>query len=507
MSPRSFKAKQVLFSVCVSGVILAAFAAFGLSVMKRIGLSRIDRELVALGDAQVRRRQPSEHWERFDRGLESLYGPEGRKQLVIKVNDITGARLYTSALWPADLREDLLGIADDPDAIPPIRRPPPMLPPDDMGMPGPGGRRPLDPEFRPPPLERGPPEQRLESHVIPARHFTTESGGRSWRFSVQGNEEVRLIIGQDLAGFQRELNEFRNAFLVAAPIALLFLAAGGWLLAHRALRPVQALTALAASMTARGLDQRVPTADADREFQALIEVINGMLNRLQRSFEQAVRFSADAAHELKTPLTILQGQLEQSLQEAPAGSPAQQTVAGLLEEVQRLKSIVRKLLLLAQADSGELRLSRERVDLGAEVDALGDDAALLAPGVHLERALASGVIVMADPDLLRQALQNLVSNAIKYNSPGGRLELGVRREGGDAVFTIANTTLATARVDPNRIFERFYRGDPARGHTVDGAGLGLSLAREIVRAHGGDLVLQTLRDDWIAFVLRVPASG
>jgi heavy metal sensor kinase len=292
-------------------------------------------------------------------------------------------------------------------------------------------------------------------------------------------------------------------------MALLLLATAGWLLAGQALRPVKVLTKVAGGITAQGLDQRVQAGGADQEFQALIDVINGMLNRLENSFGQAARFSADAAHELKTPLTILQGQLNQALHSAPAGSDEQRTYADLLEEVQRLKSIVRKLLLLAQSDAGRLRLSLESVDLTAEIEALCEDAPVLAPGVTLQADLSPHVSVMADPDLIRQVLQNLLSNAIKYNRDGGAIECHLRQDGAAVHFTLANTTDSGAGIDRERLFDRFYRGDPSRNRKVDGSGLGLSLAREISRAHGGDLILEPgeTRTGWIAFRLTLPAKA
>ena len=219
-------------------------------------------------------------------------------------------------------------------------------------------------------------------------------GDTSWRVALLVHPGGRLLLGSDLSELAAENARYRNAFLLAAPLALLLLAgAGGWV-AARALRPVEAITATARRITARDLGERVPAVRADREIAQLIEVINGMLERLERSFRQAARFSADAAHELKTPLTILQGQLEQSLQETPDGSPFQRTLSDLLDEVQRLRSIVRKLLLLAQADAG--RLGGEA---GAGVDRLeracaraggGHPRARAAPGGERGRGLRRG---------------------------------------------------------------------------------------------------------------------
>ena len=510
----SFKARLVLLSTCLSAAVLLILGWLGLSLIQRIGLARIDRELQALGDAQVRQIQRPEHWARFDESLATIYGEEKRGQFVVRVIGRADRLLYVSPHWPAEVTAGTLALREL--AGPPIG-PERLLPPD--GPPGP--RPPGAPNFAPPPLREDvgqrPPLPRFEQRppgfeppphmrLTATRFLTAAADGRTWRFAVMGNETMTLVIGIDLADFQAEVGRLRGAFAVTAPLALLLLAVGGWLLAGQALRPVTVLARVAGDITARGLNRRVPAMRASREFQGLIDVINGMLDRLERSFQQATRFSADAAHELKTPLTILQGQLEQALRSAPDDSPEQRVYAGLLDEVQRLKVIVRKLLLLAQADAGQLTLSLERVDLSREIALLCEDIPLLSPGLTVKTDLTPGGVLMADPDLLRQALQNLIGNALKYNGAGGTIEARLRRQGETLVFSLANTTEAAAHLDRDRIFTRFYRGDTARTRATDGLGLGLSLAREIVRAHGGDLVLDDLRDGWISFTATLPAA-
>lgn len=483
---RSFKLKMALFSLCTSGVILLAFATLFMSVIRRAGLERVDRHLQALAGGQLQRPLPEEHWARFDGSLTALYGENTRRRFLVRVLDREGAPLYTSPRWPATL-------AFAESALPHLDGPPPDRP----GPPPP--RRPFAPGGEPPRRPR----------MSPPRFLTLRSAGQSWRFIVLRTPNVTLSVGTDLAELTAELKRFQTAFAVAGPLGLLLLAAGGWLLAGQALRPVGILARVAGGMTARGLSRRVRTPGADREFQALTDVLNGMLDRLEKSFSQAARFSADAAHELKTPLTILQGQLHQALQNAPSGSDEQRTYAGLLEEVQRLKSIVRKLLLLAQSDSGQLRLTLEPVCLTAEVEALFEDAPLVAPGLTVRNTLEPEVRVMADPELLRQVLQNLFSNAVKYNREGGRIECRLRREAGIATLRFANTVADDLRIDRERLFDRFYRGDPSRNRRVDGSGLGLSLAREISRAHGGDLTVEEdeTREEWLAFRLTLPCGG
>jgi two-component system heavy metal sensor histidine kinase CusS len=343
-------------------------------------------------------------------------------------------------------------------------------------------------------------------HPVAPRFLTINESGRSWRFAVMGNESISLIIGADLAGFHAEIRRVGSALFVVAPLALLLLACTGWLLAGQALRPVRMITHVAGGIGARELDRRVPDVVADREFQNLVEVINGMLARIERSFRQATRFSSDAAHELKTPLTILQGQLEQAVQEAVHDSSAQRKYAELLEEVQRLKQIVRKLLLLAQADAGHLSLNREQLDLSSLVQSVAEDLYELAPNLQVTAEVPPGVIVNGDADLLKQALQNLSLNAAKFNDDRAIVRILLQVSGATVNFFIANTGPGIPIAEQDRLFERFYRADKSRNRRVDGTGLGLSLAREIARAHGGDLTLDRTDTVMTTFVLTLPLS-
>jgi heavy metal sensor kinase len=479
---RSFRLKIALFAAAASGVIFAGFALLFMAMVARVGLERIDRQLHAVAEAQARRPPRGEHWARFEGAFANVYGADLPRQLLFRVLDREGRAIHTPTNWPAELTNERLGIRPQP----PLERNAPSQP-----EPFRPGRRGVMGGEMPPPLPA----------LRPARALTVPAGGAPWRLVIQPSEAHTFVVGLDLSDYRAELRRHWGTFAVAGPIALLLLATAGWMLAGQALRPVRVLTQVASGLTAQGLDRRVDAPGADREFQALIDVINGMLDRLEKSFLQAARFSADAAHELKTPLTILQGQLEQALRGAPPDSREQRAYAELLEEVQRLKGIVRKLLLLAQSDSGQLRLSLESVSLNEELSALFEDLPLVAPGLSLRQDLEPGVQVRADPDLLRQLLQNLVSNAYKYNREGGEIACALRREGGRAVLTVANTVDPEQRVDRERLFDRFYRGDRAHSRKVDGTGLGLSLAREIARAHGGELSVDPAQAGWLAFRL------
>jgi heavy metal sensor kinase len=296
----------------------------------------------------------------------------------------------------------------------------------------------------------------------------------------------------------------RRIYLVTIPGALLLIAGGAWVLSGQALKPIQHLHKKINQVTAQGLDHRVASRGVDQEFEGLIQSFNAMLARLERSFHQATRFSGDAAHELKTPLAILQGELEQAIQRAETGSAMQQTLNHLLEEVGRLSGIVRKLLLLSLADAGKMTLKRDPVNLSELLREQLEDVPLLAPKLQVNSTIEAPLMVKADRDLITQVIQNLLSNAIKYNQPQGWIRLQAHRQPQRVILTVANASRTLTVDERTHLFDRFYRGDAAHSRQTDGLGLGLSLSREIARAHGGDLFLDHSPDGQIQFSLWLP---
>lgn len=491
---RSFRLRIVILSTLISGVVLVAFGIATYGAMQRMSMRRIDESIRDIAQRQLGIRQGPRHWDRMAESLEYLGAP-GESLYILHVIGRHGDKLFTSPDWPESLALDMFPAPDTlvwqdesrlPDGLAQGRR---------------GGRGPRLPGEEPPgPFRGGPPP-------IPVRHLgyvISEARGKTWRIGGFASPDATLVLGANLDQYNRDILQLRKAYLVVMPLALCLIALGGWWVAQRALRPVRRLTLLMEGVTAKGLDLRIPASGEAAEFDRLVAVFNDMLDRLEISFRQAVRFSADAAHELKTPLTVLQGELEQNLQSCEPGSERQQAFSALLEEVQRLKSIVRKLLLLSLADSGQLNLHLEPVNLSEMAETVCDDVDILAPHLRVERAITPDVWVAADPDLLEQVIQNLTSNAMKYNEQEGTIRVELTRSENAGVFTIGNSGPGIPEDDLGRVFERFYRADKARNRRIEGAGLGLSLAREIARAHRGDLKLLASKPGWTSFRLSLP---
>jgi signal transduction histidine kinase len=367
---------------------------------------------------------------------------------------------------------------------------------------------------RPPPLILEPLPALPTDRPPPASASQALSAGdQQWRLGLAATDGVRIAIAVNAGVMDSDMRGTRNGFLLALPFALVLIGAGSWVFAGRALKPLQKLTNATRRITAVGLNQRIPAQGEDKEFAGLIDVFNSMLARLDRSFKQASRFSADAAHELKTPLAILQGQLERAIAQAEDGSVMQGNLTSILDEVQRLSTISRKLLLLSQADAGRLTIAGASFDMTAALQDLLEDTRMLAPHLQVNADIAPQLTVQGDASLLRQVLHNLISNAIKYNAPPegtqGWIAIQAKRRLNGIEVVVSNASEGIASDLRDKVFERFFRVDSAHSRAVEGVGLGLSVSREIARAHSGDLTLQS--DNKVSgavhFVLRLPAAS
>lgn len=487
MKPLPFRLKIALLSALISGVVLVAFSISAWVMISRQKLESVDTEIRSLGARHPGWIANRGNYQRLDDALNFIFGETQDKQVILLVKDADGAVLHTSAGWPQDVGPAQLDceLEDDPNAV---------TVGGGLGQGhgwGGGGGRGMGP---------GGGMGQATFTKIP-RFQTVRTANSEWRLGMLGTADTILVIGLNYAVARAELNRIRNAFLVALPLALVIVGLGGWLVAGHALLPIRGIAETAERVTASGLDKRIPMSREDPEIARVIQVLNKMMNRLESSFRQATRFSADASHELKTPLAIMQGELEAAVQSATPGSKEQQVFSNLLEETQRLKSITRSLLLLAQADAGHLKLSREEVDLSTMLENLIEDAKILAEESRLqfEVDLPPLAHIQADRALLETALLNLLTNAVKYNEPGGQIRVRLAALGNQFVLEVGNSGPVIPPEEQKKIFDRFHRVDGARSRGVDGIGLGLSLAREIIRAHDGNLKLEESASKWTSF--------
>jgi signal transduction histidine kinase len=284
--------------------------------------------------------------------------------------------------------------------------------------------------------------------------------------------------------------------------------AGGWWLTRQALTPVARLTDAAEKIHEGNLRQQLPRTGNGDELDRLTEVFNAMTARLDNSFQRIREFTLHASHELKTPLTVLHGEIETELGTENLSPVQREKFSGQLDELQRLTKIVDGLTLLTKADAGQIELRFAPLALDEIVRDVFADAQILAKPADISVRLANSekLSVNGDRHRLRQLLLNLTDNAVKYNQPGGMVEFSLRRDGAEAELTVSNTGKHIASEALRRVFERFFRGDPAHNSAVDGCGLGLSIAQWIVHAHHGDIRIASA-DNRTTVTVRLPLAA
>jgi len=312
-------------------------------------------------------------------------------------------------------------------------------------------------------------------------------------FAARGLTDVHKDTGAEF---------FTVCFLAAVPLLLGF----GWWWMRRVLAPLQTLAATVENIDTHNLQQALPGSAGDDEVDKLSRAFNSMAARLDASFRRIHEFTLHASHELKTPLTVMRAHLETALREGES-LPQEQTtwIDGQLDEINRLTRIVDSLTLLTKADAGLVGLAQEQVSLGELVkEAVEDTEALAQPhGLQVRLKQCVETVIAGDRHRLRQLLLILTDNAVKYSRSGGSIDIALRQTGDTAEVQITNTSSSLEPGTLERVFDRFVRGENARGE-VEGCGLGLSIARWIAEAHGGSIQLLRETEGRISAVVKLP---
>lgn len=299
-----------------------------------------------------------------------------------------------------------------------------------------------------------------------------------------------LQVGLDRRDLDEVLNELLTALAIAAPLALATAAAAGYALAGQALAPVDEITRLAAAIGGNDLHARLDMDLPNDELGRLADTFDGMLARIEDAFERQQRFTGDAAHELRTPLSLLRSQVDLALAHPRDAEAYREALSGIDDDLGRLTGLVATLLALARADVGRLPVDPAPFDLAETVTAAADLYAPVAAeaGVGM-RTEAPPTPLVADEDLVVQVLVNLIDNALAHTPSGGSIVVGCLREGRSARLWVEDTGHGIAAEHQGRVFDRFYRVDAGRTRPGGGAGLGLAICRAIAEALGGTIGL------------------
>ena len=329
----------------------------------------------------------------------------------------------------------------------------------------------------------------------PAPLITWREGRNAWRGSAMvmplpmpGAAPLTVAMALDIHHHEAFTTSFRRALIGYVLLAALACALLGSWVVRRGLRPLLRMRAQAERIGAGQLDARMPVQEAPIELAELAATLNAMLARLESAFARLSTYSSDIAHELRTPLSNLMTQTHVALAQPRDAAAYREVLASNAEELERLSRTVADMLFLAQAEHGELLPSRQPVALGAEVRALFDFYEALAEDRGIALRLQGDGTVPGDSLMLRRAIGNLLSNALRYTPRGGAIDVTVAPRDGKVVLRVRNDGTPIAAEALPRLFERFYRAEADRSHAQgqgDGAGLGLAITQAIVQAHGG----------------------
>jgi heavy metal sensor kinase len=350
--------------------------------------------------------------------------------------------------------------------------------------------------------------------ISASRGYVTLSGEKTnWRLysqpvEMEGGTVVWLQVAQSLAKVQQALNSLHTQLLLGMPLVIVLAGLGGVFLAGRALRPINQITRTAQSISGSDLKQRINYHGAADEIGRLAKMFDKMLDRLNATFDRERQFTADVAHELRTPLTVLKGQIGVTLSRVRPNAEYEHTLHNLEEQVDRLIRLTTDLLFLSRLEQGRLPWQPETIEFSDFLTGIVEQVQPLAEskGLKLNKEISSGLSLRGDPDHLIRLFLNLLDNAIQYTQPGGQIE--VRAEGEDTglYVSVSDTGPGIPPEHLPHLFDRFHRIEAARPRATGGAGLGLAIAYEITRWHGGRLEVQSVLGRGTTFTVHLPSS-
>jgi len=335
--------------------------------------------------------------------------------------------------------------------------------------------------------------------------------GRHFRFILQKlevNGQVYTVeMGVPADDAVETLSVFRSYLLMFAPLLLLVAAGVGYWLSRRALSPVDALVRTAREVSGTNLNSRLQKLETGDELQRLSDTLNEMLDRIETAFLRITQFTADASHELRTPVSLIRTEAELALRRSRGEPEYKESLRHILLEAERTTALIEQLLSLARTDSGREKLNLEPVNLRQTLWRVGDSWQQVATMRNLEFSAAIDApdsFVMGDETLLRRVADILLDNAFKYTPSPGSVHLSLEQRGESAVITVQDSGVGIAEEEQSKIFERFYRVDKARSRAEGGAGLGLAIAQWIVTQHRGSIAVESRPSQGATFCVELP---
>jgi two-component system heavy metal sensor histidine kinase CusS len=359
-------------------------------------------------------------------------------------------------------------------------------------------------------VETGGMSEQLPAAIFPknGRIEYRTYGNRIFRVLSRQTGDYHLQVALEVTLEKDLLAGYRARLWVVLGMGLLLSVVAGYLIARHGVRPVEEIAATVRRIRSSTLNERVATGGLPAELSSLASTFNETLDRIEDAFARLGRFSSDIAHELRTPINNMRGEVEVALSKARSPEEYREVLGSALEECLRLSRTIDSLLFLARAEHPETQVRRESVDIGNELLAVREfyEAAASDAGIHLDLTAASGLTVPLDRTLFQRAVGNLIENSLSYTSVGGHIRLEAARHNGTLLVSVADDGCGIAAEHLLRVFDRFHRVDAARSGNSGGAGLGLAIVKSIAILHGGDARIESAPGQGTRVTLRFPAA-
>ena len=334
---------------------------------------------------------------------------------------------------------------------------------------------------------------------------------RIWNVKVNVAGQSYLIQSAfEMDDFYGALEHFALLLFISIPLLLLCAAAGGYWISTRALAPVDQITQTARTISAQNLSSRLVVPHTGDELQRLSETLNGMLGRLEDAFKKITQFTADASHELRTPVAVMRTRTELSLRKARSAEEYRDVIAEVLAELEKTSALIEQLMFLARADSGAETLHFSATNVSEVLREACHQGSALAEAKQIgfqEQISRDSMWIRGDASSLRRLFLILIDNAVKYTPASGQVEVSLQRNDGYAVAQVRDTGIGISETDLPNVFERFYRADKARTRELGGVGLGLSIGRWITEVHAGTIEVHSSPGRGSIFEVRLPIAN
>ncbi len=302
-----------------------------------------------------------------------------------------------------------------------------------------------------------------------------------------------IYVGYELSTVRSVQKRILEVILFIFPLGVILTIVCGYFVTQRSLKDIRTITTTTSNITSKSLSERIPTPSGKDEFTRLIHTLNSMIDRLEKSFTMVQQFSHDAAHEIRTPLTIIRGEIEELLKDEQCPENISNTVESILEEIEYLSSIADKLLLIHSLDTSKIEYHFTDINLDKTIADIYEDACVLSTEKELSIELEKNdpVVIKGNEELLVRLLWNLIDNAIKYTPSKGKVTINLLKKDGKAIVRVKDTGIGIPKAEIPKIFDRFYRVDKSRSRKLGGSGLGLAICKWIVELHHGQISVKS----------------